>query len=131
MGQSDSTKPVIFAFDVQADGTVTRMREFFDAKPLLGTGEARPVGFTRPPSSGLLLACTDGFCNYIRRETLLRFAELEPTALERKEKLEQLRALENGIGIAVVTCDGAPPLAVDTEKDLGAVRQALDGLVED
>jgi 3-deoxy-manno-octulosonate cytidylyltransferase (CMP-KDO synthetase) len=63
-----------------------------------------------------------------RRETLLRFAELAPTALERKEKLEQLRALENGIGIAVVTCDGAPPLAVDTEKDLEAVRQALDGL---
>jgi serine/threonine protein phosphatase PrpC len=41
-------------------------------KPLLGSGEARPVGFSRSPSPGLLLACTDGFCNYVRRETLLR-----------------------------------------------------------
>jgi hypothetical protein len=41
-------------------------------KPLLGTGEAQPVGFSHPPSPGLLLACTDGFCNYIRRDTLLR-----------------------------------------------------------
>jgi serine/threonine protein phosphatase PrpC len=41
-------------------------------KPLLGTGEARPVGFNHPPSQDLLLVCTDGFCNYVRRETLLR-----------------------------------------------------------
>jgi serine/threonine protein phosphatase PrpC len=41
-------------------------------KPLLGTGEARPVGFSHPPSQGLLLVCTDGFCNYVRRETLLK-----------------------------------------------------------
>lgn len=41
-------------------------------KPLLGTGEAQPVGFSRPSSSGLLLACTDGFCNYVRRDALLR-----------------------------------------------------------
>jgi len=60
-----------------------------------------------------------------RRETLLRFSELAATALERKEKLEQLRALEHGIRIAVVVCDGAPPLAVDTPSDLENVRQAL------
>jgi serine/threonine protein phosphatase PrpC len=41
-------------------------------KPLLGSGEAKPVAFTHPPSLGLLLVCTDGFCNYVRRETLLR-----------------------------------------------------------
>ena len=60
-----------------------------------------------------------------RRKTLLDFATLEPTPLEHKEKLEQLRALENGIGIAVVACAGAPPLAVDTQKDVDTVRQAL------
>jgi 3-deoxy-manno-octulosonate cytidylyltransferase (CMP-KDO synthetase) len=63
-----------------------------------------------------------------RRDVLLRFAELEPTPLERTEKLEQLRALENGIPIAVVACDGAPPHAVDTPNDLEAVRQAISGL---
>jgi serine/threonine protein phosphatase PrpC len=41
-------------------------------KPLLGTGEAQPVGFSHPLSEGLLLVCTDGFCNYVRRDTLLR-----------------------------------------------------------
>jgi hypothetical protein len=41
-------------------------------KPLLGSGAARPVGFRRPPSPGLLLVGTDGFCNYVRREALLR-----------------------------------------------------------
>jgi serine/threonine protein phosphatase PrpC len=41
-------------------------------KPLLGSGEAQPVGFKWPSSQGLLLVCTDGFCNYVRRETLLK-----------------------------------------------------------
>jgi serine/threonine protein phosphatase PrpC len=41
-------------------------------KPLLGSGEAWPVGFRHPPSQALLLVCTDGFCNYVRRERLLR-----------------------------------------------------------
>jgi hypothetical protein len=40
-------------------------------KPLLGTGEAQPVGFTWPASPGLLLVGTDGFCNYVRRDALL------------------------------------------------------------
>jgi 3-deoxy-manno-octulosonate cytidylyltransferase (CMP-KDO synthetase) len=66
-----------------------------------------------------------------RREVLLQFADLAPTPLERKEKLEQLRALENGIGIAVVACDGAPPPAVDTVADLQAVRELVAGLESD
>jgi hypothetical protein len=41
-------------------------------KPLLGAGNARPVGFSHPAIQGLLLVCTDGFCNYVRRETLLK-----------------------------------------------------------
>jgi serine/threonine protein phosphatase PrpC len=41
-------------------------------KPLLGSGEAKPVAFSHPPSQGLLLVCSDGFCNHVRREKLLR-----------------------------------------------------------
>jgi len=60
-----------------------------------------------------------------RRETLLRFAALEPTRLEQTEKLEQLRALENGIGIGVVVTDDPPPLEVDTPADLERARKAV------
>lgn len=41
-------------------------------KPLLGSGEAFPVGFSWPTSQGLLLVGTDGFCNYVQRDVLLR-----------------------------------------------------------
>lgn len=56
-----------------------------------------------------------------RRECLLRLAALEPTALERSEGLEQLRALEHGIRIrAVETAFEA--VGVDTAEDLERVR---------
>jgi len=60
-----------------------------------------------------------------RRATLLRFAALPPTRLEQTEKLEQLRALENGIGIGVVVIDDRPPLEVDTPADLERARKAV------
>jgi 3-deoxy-manno-octulosonate cytidylyltransferase (CMP-KDO synthetase) len=42
------------------------------------------------------------------------------------EKLEQLRALEAGMTIAVAEIDAAPA-GVDTEEDLAATRQRLSG----
>jgi 3-deoxy-manno-octulosonate cytidylyltransferase (CMP-KDO synthetase) len=60
-----------------------------------------------------------------RRETLLRFAGLPPTPLEESEKLEQLRALEFGIGIGVVIVTDEPPLEVDTPADLERARKAI------
>ena len=54
-----------------------------------------------------------------RREFLGRFAALPQTPLERTEMLEQLRALENGARIRVVTVDRAPP-GVDTREDYEA-----------
>lgn len=41
-------------------------------KPLLGSGDAQPVGFSHPAARGLLLVATDGFCNYVRRDVLLK-----------------------------------------------------------
>jgi 3-deoxy-manno-octulosonate cytidylyltransferase (CMP-KDO synthetase) len=52
-----------------------------------------------------------------RRDFLLRFAALEQGALERVEKLEQLRALEHGFKIRVVA-SVRPSLEVDTAEDL-------------
>jgi 3-deoxy-manno-octulosonate cytidylyltransferase (CMP-KDO synthetase) len=59
-----------------------------------------------------------------RRDALERFVGLAPSPLERREKLEQLRALEAGmrIDIAIV---GSVPLGVDTPADLEAVRSLL------
>jgi 3-deoxy-manno-octulosonate cytidylyltransferase (CMP-KDO synthetase) len=59
-------------------------------------------------------------------ETLLWFAGLQPTPLEQTEKLEQLRALENGCPIRVVTVDYSP-IGVDTPEDLERVRRLLEG----
>jgi 3-deoxy-manno-octulosonate cytidylyltransferase (CMP-KDO synthetase) len=60
-----------------------------------------------------------------RRDTLLRFAKMAPTPLERTETLEQLRALENGIVIGVVRRAHGVPIEVDTPEDLAAVRKVL------
>jgi 3-deoxy-D-manno-octulosonate cytidylyltransferase len=58
-----------------------------------------------------------------RRDFLLRFAALPQGILERIEKLEQLRALEHGYRIRVVS-SVAPSLEVDTAEDLERARGA-------
>jgi 3-deoxy-manno-octulosonate cytidylyltransferase (CMP-KDO synthetase) len=58
------------------------------------------------------------------RAALARFVALPPSPLERREKLEQLRALETGMTIAVARVD-APPLSVDTPEDLARARKLL------
>jgi len=57
-----------------------------------------------------------------RRTALDRFLDLEPTALEQCEGLEQLRALEHGLRILVTDMEAAP-VGVDTPEDLETVRR--------
>jgi 3-deoxy-manno-octulosonate cytidylyltransferase (CMP-KDO synthetase) len=59
-----------------------------------------------------------------RREALDRFVALPPSGLERRERLEQLRALEAGMTIAVAMVDEVP-VGVDTPEDLERVRAML------
>src|SRR5450759_1496485 len=59
-----------------------------------------------------------------RRETLLRLVKFAVSPLERAEKLEQLRALENGIPIAVVTVD-YDSVGVDVPADVARVERLL------
>ncbi|WP_122466578.1 3-deoxy-manno-octulosonate cytidylyltransferase [Brevundimonas lutea] len=56
-----------------------------------------------------------------RRAALERFCAAPPSALERREKLEQLRALELGMIIDAAVIEAAP-LSVDNFDDLEAVR---------
>jgi 3-deoxy-manno-octulosonate cytidylyltransferase (CMP-KDO synthetase) len=59
-----------------------------------------------------------------RREALARFVALPPSPLERRERLEQLRALEAGMRIDIALVDVAP-LGVDTPEELRRARQML------
>lgn len=59
-----------------------------------------------------------------RREALLRFPSLPPSALEQTEKLEQLRALEHGMRIAVAEVP-SDTQAVDVPEDIARVERLL------
>jgi 3-deoxy-manno-octulosonate cytidylyltransferase (CMP-KDO synthetase) len=59
-----------------------------------------------------------------RRAALARFVKLQPSPLELREKLEQLRALEAGMSIAVAKVDSVP-LSVDTPEDLAYARKII------
>jgi 3-deoxy-manno-octulosonate cytidylyltransferase (CMP-KDO synthetase) len=59
-----------------------------------------------------------------RRDALLRLVKFPVSPLENAEKLEQLRALENGIEIAVV-CVDYDSAGVDTPEDVAKVEKLL------
>ncbi len=58
-----------------------------------------------------------------RVRALREIAAAEPCELEQIERLEQLRALWLGLGIAVEQAVELPPAGVDTEADLASVRE--------
>ena len=59
-----------------------------------------------------------------RRAALTAFVGMPPSPLERRENLEQLRALEAGMRIACVRVEHAP-FGVDTPADLERARRLL------
>jgi 3-deoxy-manno-octulosonate cytidylyltransferase (CMP-KDO synthetase) len=59
-----------------------------------------------------------------RRAALRKFVTLKPTVLELRERLEQLRAIENGMRMAAALVDTIP-LGVDTPADLDRARRLL------
>jgi len=58
------------------------------------------------------------------RQALAKFVTLPPSPLEKTEKLEQLRALENRMSIVALVVDSAPG-GVDTPEDLDAARRRM------
>ncbi len=90
-------------------------------------GRLRALYFTRataPHGDGALYHHI-GLYAY-RREALAKFVSLPPAVLEQREKLEQLRALENGMRIDIELVS-AMPLGVDTREDLEKARKLLAG----
>jgi 3-deoxy-manno-octulosonate cytidylyltransferase (CMP-KDO synthetase) len=115
---------------------VRSLAEFLDPNCVkaLRAEDGRALYFSRAPipwSRDALLAGEpaeyDGAWRHIgiygfRVHSLLRFAAWAPTPLELTEKLEQLRALERGMSIYLVTLAAAPPAGIDTPADLERVR---------
>jgi 3-deoxy-manno-octulosonate cytidylyltransferase (CMP-KDO synthetase) len=88
-------------------------------------GRLRALYFTRasaPAGEGPLYHHI-GLYAY-RRAALEQFVKLKPSPLERRERLEQLRALEAGMRIDAAIVDGVP-LGVDTPADLEKARAIL------
>jgi 3-deoxy-manno-octulosonate cytidylyltransferase (CMP-KDO synthetase) len=105
----------------ETDPAVVKAVVAWDADERLG----RALYFTRttaPGGEGALYHHV-GLYAY-RREALESFVALPPSPLESREKLEQLRALEAGMSIAVARVDEAP-LSVDTPADLERARKLL------
>jgi 3-deoxy-manno-octulosonate cytidylyltransferase (CMP-KDO synthetase) len=98
-------------------------------KPVVAWDETgargRALYFTRAraPHGGGPLFHHVGIYAYTR-DALTRFVKLEPSPLEKREKLEQLRALEAGMTIAVARV-GEVPLSVDTPEDLRKARDLI------
>jgi 3-deoxy-manno-octulosonate cytidylyltransferase (CMP-KDO synthetase) len=91
----------------------------------VGPSRLRALYFTRataPAGDGPLYHHI-GLYAY-RRAAIDRFVALPPSPLERREKLEQLRALEAGMRIDVAIVDTIP-LGVDTPEDLETARAMI------
>ena len=85
------------------------------------------AAFTRGPPPGGTPLLHVGVYAY-RPETLSRFCDLEPSTAERMERLEQLRALENGIPIRLTMCvSERPTIGVDVPEDVPRVLAVLRG----
>ena len=120
---------------------VRSLQEFLDPNCVkaLRARDGRALYFSRAPlpwardafaTDRASLPATVPFLRHIgiyayRVRSLLQFAAWPPTPLELTEKLEQLRALEHGMHIHLVTLPESPPAGVDTPEDLERVRSEL------
>lgn len=91
----------------------------------IAPGHMRALYFTRAtaPSGEGPLYHHIGLYAY-RRSALDRFVSLPPSPLEKRERLEQLRAVEDGMRIDIIVVDDVP-LGVDTPHDLERARAIL------
>jgi 3-deoxy-manno-octulosonate cytidylyltransferase (CMP-KDO synthetase) len=93
---------------------------YFSRAPIPFTRDGAPAGLASQREFGDALRHV-GIYAY-RVGVLRRITSLAPSSLELREKLEQLRALQNGVRIVVATCVEAPGSGVDTQQDLEHAR---------
>jgi 3-deoxy-manno-octulosonate cytidylyltransferase (CMP-KDO synthetase) len=88
-----------------------------------------PIPFERDVPTGASLYCKHIGLYVYRRDFLLRYPDLPVGPLEQAERLEQLRALENGYRIRVVETD-YESLGVDHPEDLDRVNQLFTAVAD-
>lgn len=86
-----------------------------------------PIPYDRDGKGGITYYKHIGIYGF-RKSWLMQFANMEQTSLEQAEKLEQLRALENGARIRVIKTD-YKPVSIDTEEDLKKAEEIMDGKI--
>ena len=125
------TDPAVDIATLAAEITRPQERNDPNVVKLVGTPVAerrlRALYFTRataPAGEGPLYHHIGLYA--FRRAALARFVTLAPSPLERREKLEQLRALEAGMRIDAAIVESVP-LGVDTPEDLERAREILKG----
>ena len=135
---ADVLKPLLDSFLDDAVQMASLMTPILDAEQLDDPGIVKVVtdaaGKALYFSRSLIPFDRDGSSGYNymrhigvyawRRETLLRFVSLGMGKLERVEKLEQLRALENGIAIQMVETD-YQGIGIDTPEDLARAERII------
>ena len=89
-------------------------------------GRLRAITFTRAGATGAGPHYHHIGLYAYRRAALERFVKLPPSANERRETLEQLRALDAGMRIDVAVVKSVP-LGVDTPEELAKARKMLAG----
>lgn len=109
--------PNVVKVAVAADGAAL----YFSRAPIPWTRDGATAGLASQREFGGALRHV-GLYAY-RVGVLRRITGLPPSALEQREKLEQLRALEHGVRIAVGECVERPGPGVDTAADLERARQ--------
>lgn len=98
---------------------------YFSRAPIPYARDAFAAGRDRLPDAFPALRHIGLYAYRVR--FLREYADLAPTAAERFEALEQLRALGHGHRIAVATWNGPMEPGVDTPQDLERVRSRLAG----
>jgi 3-deoxy-manno-octulosonate cytidylyltransferase (CMP-KDO synthetase) len=122
---------------------IRSLHEFMDpnAVKVVAAANGRALYFSRAPIPWQRDSAADGLGSQTSFGTALRHVGLyayrvvalrqlaawAPSPLELAERLEQLRAMENGLAIAVAVAAEAPGPGVDTEADALAVERLLAG----
>ena len=119
---------VVLCLEARPEGIGTLARELEDlgapnVVKVVTAPDGRALYFSRAPLAGALAHVgIYGFSPNL----LNRFVSMEPSRLERAERLEQLRALEAGIPIYVARCvSERPSIGVDTPEDVEIVLREL------